>query len=79
MSAQNAKTTLLAIEIPRDELALRIAIPCVGARPPQGADARKALDEMDRAAPGIAQGFRAAADAAVAYFHECINAARQPS
>ncbi len=30
-------------------------------------------------APGMSVGFRCAADAAVAYFHECINAARQPS
>lgn len=77
-----AKRTLLGIEIPRDELALRIAIQCTGVRPPAGMKAGDALDQLDRDFPGdIAMGtsFRRAADAAVLYFHERINAARQPS
>ncbi len=79
MSAAKAKSTMLAIEIPRDELAVRIAIPVIGARPREGASAAEALDQMNQTVPGMAANFRAAADAAVIYFHECINAARQPS
>jgi hypothetical protein len=81
MSAEKAKRTLLGIEIPRDELALRIAQPCLGMRAPAGTDAAKALDEMDALGGPVLMGasFRRAADAAVAYFHERINEARQPS
>lgn len=79
MNAQQAKAKLLAIEIPRDDLALCIAIPIFGVRPPNGADAKAALDQLDQISPGMAESFRAAADVAVIYFHQCINAARQPS
>jgi hypothetical protein len=79
MTAEKAKRTLLGIEIPRDELALRIAQPCLGMVAKPGTDATKALDDMERISPGMGEGFRRAADAAVIYFHECINAARQPS
>ncbi len=79
MTAAKSKRTLLAIEIPRDELALRIAAKCIGLIPPKDTDPAKALDDMDRVEPGMGQGFRAAADAAVIYFYERINAARQPS
>jgi hypothetical protein len=77
-----AKKTLLGIAIPRDELALRIAIECTGVRPPLGMKAADALDQMDREfSTPIPMGtcFRRAADAAVIYFHQCINDARQPS
>lgn len=77
--AQKAKRTLLGIEVPRDELALAIAIPCLRVRPPLGMSAGDALDKMEADFPGMGVGFRRAADAAVLYFHECINAARQPS
>jgi hypothetical protein len=81
VSAEKAKRTLLGIEIPRDELALRIAQPCLGMTAPPGSDATKALDAMDRLGGPVLMGtsFRRAADAAVLYFHECIQAGRQPS
>ena len=79
LTADKAKKTLLGIEIPRDELALRIAMPCTGVRPGPGITAADALDQMDEIAPGMGEGFRLAADAAVRYFYEQINAARQPS
>lgn len=79
MSAEKARKTLLTIDIPRDELALRMMIVAVGARPPAHASTAEALAEAERANPGIVATFRAQADAAVAYFHERINAARQPS
>lgn len=76
-----AKRTLLNIEIPRDELALRIAQPCLGMIAADGTDATKALDDMDALGGPVLMGasFRRSADAAVAYFHECINAGRRPS
>jgi hypothetical protein len=84
-TADKAKRKLIGIEIPRDELAFRIAQPCIGATPPPGTNATKALDDMDRMGivPGMAFGmgesFRRAADQAVLYFHECIKAGTQPS
>lgn len=83
--AEKARRTLLGVEIPRDELALQIARGCIGLIPPAGTNASKVLDDMDRMAtldpamPRMGQGFRRAADLAVLYFHERINAARQPS
>lgn len=77
--ARKAKRMVLAIEVPRDELALRIAQPCIGVIAAAGTDARQALDDMDKIQMGMGDGFRRAADAAMAYFHECVNAARQPS
>jgi len=83
MSAEKAKRTVLGIEIPRDELALRIMIACTGARPPVGTKASDALAELNalNVDGGMPMGntFRAGADAAVQYLYECINAARQPS
>jgi hypothetical protein len=79
MNADKAKRTVIGIEIPRDELALRIAMPCLGMRPNRPVDATEALDELAATQPDIIRGFRQAADAAVLYFHECINEARQPS
>jgi hypothetical protein len=76
---EKAKRTLLGIEIPRDELALRIAQPCLGMRAKAGTDPSAALDDMDKISPGMGAGFRRAADAAVLFFHERINSARQPS
>ncbi|MEA3036833.1 MAG: hypothetical protein QOH04_2610 [Sphingomonadales bacterium] len=80
-TAADARKTLLGIEIPRDELALRIAQPCLGMTAPAGADSAKALDDMDRLGGPVLMGqsFRRAADAAVLYFRECINAGSQPS
>lgn len=78
-AATKARRTLLSIEIPRDALALRIAIPVIGAKPPADANPAEALDQMDRINPGMGEDFRRAADAAVMFFHECINAGRQPS
>ena len=81
--AAKAKRTLLGIEIPRDELAMVIATACTGVRPPRGTPASKALDQLNEmsVSDGMPMGtsFRKAADAAVLYFHEQINAARQPS
>ncbi len=77
----NAKRTLLNIAIPRDELAFRIAQKCIGVIAPPGTSATQALDDMDKWGGGVpmGEGFRRAADAAVAYFHECVNAGKQPS
>jgi hypothetical protein len=77
-----AKRTLALIEIPRDELALRIAIECTGVRPPADVTATEALNQLDRefSLPfPMGDSFRRAADAAVMFFHECVNAGRQPS
>ncbi len=77
-----AKRKLLGIEIPRDELAIRIAIECTGVRPPIGMKASDALDQLDRdfALPlKMGASFRRAADAAVTYLHQCIQAGTQPS
>ena len=79
--AEKAKRTVLGIEIPRDELALRIGIACTGVRPPVGTKPADALDQLNQmGGPGhpMGESFRRAADAAVLYFHECINAGRQP-
>lgn len=79
MSAEKAKRTLLGIEIPRDELAVRIAEASMGVRRPPGATPAEAFAQMERLDPGQAARWRKAADQAVLYFHECINAGRQPS
>ena len=80
MGAVNrAKRTLLGIEIPRDELAFRIMQKAVGLTPPPGMTWQEAQTMADAAQPGMWEVFRAQADAAVVYFHEQINAARQPS
>ena len=84
-AAEKAKRTLIGIEIPRDELALAIARGCIGLVPPDGSNATTVLNEMDAmfpvdpGMPKMGAGFRRAADLAVAYFHERINAGRQPS
>lgn len=80
-AAEKARTTVLAVEIPRDELALRIAQPCLGMTCAPGTDATKALDDMDRLGGPVAmgRGFRRAADAAMLYFHECVNNGVRPS
>lgn len=80
-AAKKAKRALLGIEIPRDELALRIAQPCLGMVAKPGTDATKAPDDMNKVGGPVLMGesFRRAADAAVLYFHERINAARQSS
>ncbi len=78
-----AKRMLLGIEIPRDELAVRIAAKCIGIKPTGPVDATASLDimnaELGATGNGMGEDFRRAADAAVIYFHECINAGRQPS
>jgi hypothetical protein len=78
-SADRVKRTLLGIEIPRDELALRIAIACLHMRPRKPITATEALDQLAASQPDIIDGFRRSADAAVLYFHERIQAGTQPS
>lgn len=83
--SDKAKRKLMMIDIPRDELALRIAIKCTGMRPPASMSATAALDHLNviHGAGGgqlpMGEGFRQAADAAVAYFHERISAGVQAS
>ena len=83
-NAEAARRKVLAVEIPRDELALRIGIACTGCRPPADMPAGDALDEFDRISAGdpraapMGTQFRAAADAAVLYLRECINAGKVP-
>jgi hypothetical protein len=79
-----AKRTLTVVEIPRDELALRIAQGCIGMVPPIGISATKVLDDMDKiptmhGGPMMGEGFRRAADHAVRYFHQCVAKGTQPS
>lgn len=77
--ADKAKRTLLGIEIPRDELAFRIMCAATNLKPPAGMTVAEAFADADRMAPGMTEVFRHQADVAVHYFHECINAGRQPS
>lgn len=81
MSAANKAKRTLLIEIPRDELALRIAEPCIGAIYTGDKSATEALDEMNKMGGPVPMGesFRRAADAAVFYFYQCINEGKQPS
>lgn len=74
-----AKRAIIGIDIPRDELALRMLKAAIGANPPIGLSASEALADAERLNPGLASNFRRQADAAVIYFHECVNAGRQPS
>ena len=78
-AAEKARRTVLGIEIPRDELACRLAEAAMGAKRPEGATVAQAFAQMDRIDPGQSRRWRAAADAAVLFFHERVNAARQPS
>lgn len=77
-AAEKARKMVLGFEIPRDELAIRIAERCLGMRRPPNGTAAEAFAQMDSVEPGMSDGFRSAADAAVLYFHECINAGRAP-
>lgn len=77
--ASKAKRTLLGIEIPRDELALRLLCAYASMTPPKGMTAAEAIADAERIAPGTTRTLYAQADAAVRYFHEAINAGRQPS
>lgn len=77
--ADKARKTVLNIEIPRDELAVRIAERCIGMRRPANGTAAEALAQMDLVQPNMSAGFRSAADAAVLFFHECVNAGRAPN
>jgi hypothetical protein len=73
------RTFALDVKLDREELALRIAIQCLGIRPPPGTKATEALDTMDTVptldpnSPRMGEGFRRAADAAIAYFGEQIR------
>ncbi len=82
-TVEKAKRTVIGIEISRDELAFRIGCKAMGVIPPRGMTAERALAEWNiTTLPGVplmGEGFRQAADAAVLFFHECVNAARQPS
>lgn len=77
--AEKAKRTILAIEIPRDELAFRIMQKAVGLVPPPGMTWQEAKAMAEAGQPGMWAIFLAQADAAVLYFYEVLNAARQPS
>lgn len=77
--ADKAKRTILAIEIPRDELAFRIMQKAVGLVPPPGMTWQEAKAMAEAGQPGMWSIFVAQADAAVLYFYEVLNAARQPS
>ena len=68
------KRKMVGIEIPRDELACRIAEASMGAKRPMGATAAEALAEAEKVDPGQAKRWRDAADRAVMFFHECIKA-----
>ncbi len=78
-AAAKAKRTMLMIEIPRDELACRIAEASMGVKRPIGCSVADAFAQMDLVHPGQSGRWRQAADVAVAFFYECTNAARQPS
>lgn len=76
-TADKARKKVLSIAVPRDELAFRIAQECIGAVAPDGTDATEALNQMcltQGAGRSMGAGFRAAADAAMLYFHDCVNA-----
>lgn len=77
-AAEKAKKVVLGIEILRDELTARIAERCLGMRRPVGKTAAEALAQLEGVNPDIVAGFRAAADAAVIFFHECVNSGRAP-
>lgn len=77
--AEKARRKVLAVEIPRDELACRIAEKCIGMRRPNGASGTEALEQLMGEYPGMVAAWKAAADAAVMFFHECVNAGKQPS
>ena len=82
MNADKARKTVLAIEVPRDELALRIAEQCLDMIAPPGTNATDALDQMcltPGAGRSMGASFRAAADAAMIYFYDCINAGKAPN
>lgn len=74
----NLKRDVLAVEIDRDELAIRIAQVSMGVVKPPSISATEALDNMNKLAlygeVKLGESFRLAAAAAVGYFHECINA-----
>ena len=78
-AAGNAKRKLLMIDIPRDELACRIAEACIGRARPSGMTGEQALAQLEAGYPDMVERWRRSADAAVQYFHERINAGRQPS
>lgn len=77
--SEKARRNILVIEIPRDELAFRIATACVGLIPIGGNGAKEALDEIRSLRPDLADAFYSAADAAVEFFHECLTSGSQPS
>jgi len=78
-TADKAKRTILAIEIPRDELAFRIMQKAVGLVPPPGMTWQEAKAMAEAGQPGMWSIFVAQADAAALYFYEVLNAARQPN
>lgn len=83
MNGEEVKRSVLGIEIPRDELAFRIAQRCLGMNAPAGTNASDALDNMNMtrgaSGDGMGEGFRRAADSAVLFFQECISTARRPT
>ena len=68
------KRKMVGIEIPRDELAVRIAEASMGVKRPMGATPAEALAQAEAVDPGQAKRWRDAADRCVLFFHECIKA-----
>lgn len=75
-ATERSRKFLLAVEVPRDELAVRIARAILGAKPPANFTAAEALESLGEE---NAAAMRSAADAAVKYWAECIAAARAPN
>src|SRR5207244_13630564 len=70
-----ARRFLLGVEIPADELTVRLLEAQCGIRRPPHKTAAEALAELDRACPDVVSGFRLGAATAAQFFAECINKA----
>lgn len=66
-------------EIDETELAARVMEAAIDLSRPPGMSAAQALSDAERTAPGMAASFRHIAQAAIAYFAECVSNGRQPS
>jgi hypothetical protein len=82
LTTEKARRMLLAVEIEREELVCRMIEASAHARRPlgfNGAEACKAIEEGMLDGANVVESYRRAADAAVAFFHECIAKGVQPS
>jgi hypothetical protein len=77
--AAKAKSMVLAVEIPRHELACRIAEASIGLKRPPGVTAIEALAQLRAVEPDTVASFYRVADRAVLFFHECVNAGKAPN